>query len=72
MKQVRILKSGSHDGVCYNEGEIWDYVSDYTKDRMVKVQKDGKRVVVSIVNDSSYGKEAEFIEEEPNNLNLIL
>ena len=72
MKKVRILKDGDFEGVEYKIGEIWDFVEDYTKDRTIVIKKDNKRTIVSISNDTQFGKEAEIIEEQTCEIQLIL
>ena len=68
MKQVRILKSGKYNNVYYNEGEIWNYVEEKVPDRSVIIKKGMESTIVTIVEDSSYGKEAEIID----NSNILI
>jgi hypothetical protein len=64
MKQVRIAKDGSYNGVHYKIGEIWNVIASgkYHCD----IEKDGKKTHISISADTRYGIEGiEITEQQP-------
>lgn len=65
IKKVRILKDGEVHGIKYLKGEIWEFIDYYGDRRFCKIKNNqGKFSQVTLEEVSSYGLEAEIIEED--------